>query len=305
MLNKLSSIFWSATTAPDTTIFAIGDIHGYLDALVDLCAKIDAYRAKHPNRHVIEVFLGDYVNRGPQSKEVLDFLVARSRQQDGIKRVFIAGNHDVGFRRVLKEAHKHNPVTLNERQFYDYGGPETLASYGVPLRSVRYPEQGYDHHIFKGTSLYINRRTLDIMREELMDNLPASHILFLEKMKTSYANGKYMFVHAGVDPAVALAEQDIDYMRGLTSRARKFVTYKGKLEDDMIIVHGHTIAAQPYATRNQIGVDTGIYKAGHGHLTCAVLNGTSVKFLKAKTRCAPFESETSLALMAARDFTLD
>lgn len=305
MLSKLAAIFRSASTSPNTTIFAIGDVHGYLDALKTLCTKIDAYRVKHPNQHVIEVFLGDYINRGPQSREVLDFLIARSRQQDGVKRVFIAGNHDVAFRRLLKDGHKHRTISLTEQMFYDYGGPETLASYGVPMRTVRFPEHGLDHHIVKGSSLYLNRRTLNIMREELMDTLPASHILFLEKMKNSYTNGKYLFVHAGIDPAVPLDKQDPDYLRGLSSRARKFATYKGKIEDDMVIVHGHTIVEQPYATSNQIGVDTGVYKAGHGHLSCAVLEGASVRFLKAKTHLPSYGERSSPALLAAKDFTLN
>ena len=305
MLNRLSKIFYTATTTPDTTIFAIGDTHGYLDALKALCAKIDTYKAKHPNKHIIEVFLGDYVNRGPQSKEVLDFLIERSRLQDGVKRVFLAGNHDVAFRRILKETHKHKTISTTEEMFYDFGGPETLASYGVPMRTFRFPERGSTHHIVRGSSLYIDRTCLNIMRDELVAQVPASHLLFLEKMKTSYSNGKYLFVHAGIDPSVPLAEQDRDYVRGLNSKARKFPNQKGRLEDDMVVVHGHTIAPEPYHTRNQIGVDTGVYKPGHGNITCAVLTGQDVKFLKARTHLPPFEENKSPAMVAARGFVLN
>lgn len=110
-----------------------------------------------------------------------------------------------------------------------------------------------------------------------------------------------MFVHAGIDPNIPLASQDRNTMRGIDNRVRKFVEYKGPIEDNMVIVHGHAVSKKPYATHNQIGIDTGIFKTGHGLLTCAVLSGNKAPvFLQAQTALPAYEPGKSSAMQAAK-----
>jgi serine/threonine protein phosphatase 1 len=225
-------------------IYAIGDIHGRVDLLDDVLERIDTDRMINPTSLSIEVYLGDYIDRGPASREVLDRLVARKRSFRG---VFLKGNHESYLTNFPT-----NPSLLEDWQ--RYGGLETLASYGItPTINAKAAEQ--------------------VRLAAALDRaLPKSHREFLSDLKSSFTCGDFFFVHAGVRPDISLAkqrEEDLLWIR------RDFLMS----EDDFgkIIVHGHTPVLQPEIRQNRINIDTGAYATGR--LTCLKLEDTRIEFI--------------------------
>src|SRR5262249_49240593 len=151
-------------------IYAVGDIHGRVDLLDAVLKRIELDLEQNPVAVAIEVYLGDYVDRGPTSREVVDRLVSRSRTFRG---VFLKGNHESYLAEFTT-----NPLILNEwRQF---GGLETLRSYGI------------------APSLNPEANKLEQLAASFRQALPASHFGFLNNLKLSFTCGDYFFVHAGV-----------------------------------------------------------------------------------------------------------
>jgi serine/threonine protein phosphatase 1 len=228
----------------DTRIYAVGDIHGRADLLDRLLKRIDADLAKNPIPHSIEIFLGDYVDRGPASREVLDRLVERKRKH---RTVFLKGNHETFLASFVS-----NPPILDDWQ--RLGGLETLMSYGItPSINADTPAQAR-------------------LAVALGQALPKSHRRFLDDLKTSFTCGDYFFVHAGVRPGIPLAkqrEEDLLWIR------QEFLL----CEDDFskIIVHGHTPVLQPDIRPNRVNIDTGAYATGR--LTCLVLESDKMRIL--------------------------
>ena len=225
-------------------VYAIGDIHGRADLLAGIFSRIDTHLASKPVRNPIEVFLGDYIDRGPASREVLDLLVAR----DGsFPSVFLKGNHERYLTDFLR-----NPPMLEEWQ--RWGGLETLMSYGVrPILNANVEMQ---------TQL---AAALDHV-------LPDSHRRLLGKLDLSFTCGDFFFVHAGVRPGVPLSkqrEEDLLWIR------YDFLLHEEPFEK--IIVHGHTPVTEPEVHPNRINIDTGAYASGR--LTCLVLESDQVSFL--------------------------
>jgi serine/threonine protein phosphatase 1 len=214
---------------PGMRVYAIGDIHGRADLLAQTFATIDADRMRAPVERAIEVYLGDYVDRGPHSREVLDLLIERRRTREA---VCLKGNHEAFVLDVL--AH---PRKLAEWRLF--GGLPTLLSYGLrPTINPRSDQQ------------------LDLVAE-FAEAIPQEHLAFLENLPTSLCLGDYYFVHAGVRPGVALEaqrDQDLLWIRdqflGSTIDFGKYV------------VHGHTPVAKPDVRPNRINIDTGAYATG-------------------------------------------
>jgi len=229
-------------------VYAIGDIHGRRDLLERLETAVaeDLSRAHRLLRPIV-VYLGDYVDRGSGSRQVLDHLV-RNEILEGMPRVLLRGNHDLWFREFLRGA----PVGESWLQF---GGEATLASYGVALDAKLAPGQ-----------------RLARAAEQLADRVPAAHRRLLDRLEAAFGLGDYFFCHAGIRPGVPLArqsEEDLFWIR------EPFLSWSGDAEK--IVVHGHTIGQQPQIRRNRIGIDTGAYSTGV--LTCLVLEGTEIRFL--------------------------
>jgi serine/threonine protein phosphatase 1 len=219
-------------------IYAIGDIHGRADLLDDMFKRIDADLAKNPVPHGIEVFLGDYIDRGPASREVLDRLVARKRTH---RTVFLKGNHETYITEFVT-----NPPLLEDWQ--RLGGLETLISYGItPSINAGAVEQARLAAAFDRA-------------------LPESHRRFIGELKSSFTCGDFYFVHAGVRPGIPLAKQREENLLWIRS---EFLN----CEDDFgkIVVHGHTPVLQPDIRSNRINIDTGAYATGR--LTCLILQG--------------------------------
>jgi serine/threonine protein phosphatase 1 len=217
-----------------TRIYAVGDVHGRADLLEEVLAKIDKDSAQNPGLRDIEVFIGDYVDRGPSSADVIAQLVQRSEFRET---VFLRGNHE-----ALLLAFLQNPSVLNDWQ--QVGGLETLMSYG--LQPVMNPTRQEQIELCAS----FNRM------------LPRSHRIFLQKqLRESYCCGDYFFVHAGIRPGVPLSkqrEQDLLWIRN------EFLEYDGGFEK--IVVHGHTPVIEAEIRANRINIDTGAYATGQ--LTC-------------------------------------
>ncbi|MDX1921904.1 MAG: metallophosphoesterase family protein [Alphaproteobacteria bacterium] len=229
---------------PGLRIYAIGDIHGRLDLLKALMDKIDADTAS-TTATVKLIFLGDYIDRGLQSKQVLDYLLQLSdAANDAQKPHFILGNHE----QVMREIIKHSDLNLVQN-WLTFGGRETLMSYGIRPAALN------------------NAAGIRTMLNDFMAKVPSSHAAFLNAMETSVSYGDYFFCHAGARHGVPLSdqsEQDLVWIR------RDFIANTKKYEK--MIVHGHTISETPELLPHRINVDTGAYATGC--LTAVALEGT-------------------------------
>jgi serine/threonine protein phosphatase 1 len=226
-------------------LYAVGDIHGRADILAELFTLIDQDLQARPRMRTIEVFLGDYIDRGPHSRQVLDLLMARRRQHVA---VCLKGNHDAYAYQVLSD-----PSVLPD--WVDIGGLHTLLSYGVE-------PSGYDR----------DRQAQQAVVTTFRQALPDSHYRFLKDLALSFSCGDYFFVHAGVRPGIPLvrqAEHDLLWIRN------EFLLY----EEDFgkVVVHGHSPTNLPDIRPNRINIDTGAYATGR--LTCLVLEGDEKRFL--------------------------
>jgi serine/threonine protein phosphatase 1 len=222
-------------------IYAIGDIHGCADLLEALLLEIDADCTLYPPRRPIVVFLGDYIDRGPTSREVLDLLLGCERTKETI---FLRGNHDSFVHRFLSE-----PAVLDEWRLC--GGLETLVSYGLKPS--------------------INPDGLEQARlaKELAKSIPKRHLEFLESLSLSFNCGDFLFVHAGIRPGVPIRkqrEEDLLWIR------EEFLSCEQRFEK--FVVHGHTPVSVPDLRPNRINIDTGAFATGR--LTCIVVEGSAI-----------------------------
>ena len=236
----------AASVPGGARIYAIGDVHGRLAPLARLVAMVrrDALRTSAARR--VLIFLGDYVDRGLESRQVIDFLLADP--VPGFETVFLKGNHEAWLLAFLQDADVG-------RQWLANGGQATLVSYGItaPPRPR-------------------NADYLESLREAFAAALPGSHRTFLNGLATQHVEGGYAFVHAGIRPGTALAEQrEEDLLWG-----RDDFMEDGS-DHGKIIVHGHSVVPEPVIRCNRIGIDTGAYATGR--LTCLVLDGTARRFL--------------------------
>ena len=226
-------------------IYAIGDIHGRIDLLDDLIARIDADDAARPPADVEWIVLGDLIDRGPNSAEVVERLLTLSETRGNIR--FILGNHEEVFLQAM-----HGDLEAL-RLFARIGGRETIVSYGV------------SEHDFE-------RSDYDELFDLLNARVPARHLAFLDAFERMIERGDYAFVHAGIRPGVALTSQSGSDLRWIRS---SFLNHEG--EFGAMVVHGHTISDDVEIRHNRIGIDTGAYASGR--LTALGLEGGERWFL--------------------------
>jgi serine/threonine protein phosphatase 1 len=231
------------STPAETRIYAIGDIHGRADLLREILQRLDEDQWRRPIAYVTEIFLGDYVDRGPDAKGVIDLLAARMVQNHS---VCLRGNHEELMERFLREPSALDP-------WLKLGGLQTLTSYGVVPR-------------LDGTE------RSDDVRQRFRRAFPRAHQLFLQCLKPWICCGDYLFVHAGIRPQVPFEHQT---MRDLLWIREEFLDCP--LQHGKYIVHGHTPVVHPDVRPNRIGIDTGAWRSGT--LTCVILEGTSIQFL--------------------------
>lgn len=226
-----------------TVVYAIGDVHGRADLLARLLARIEGDAARRPASRRVVVFLGDYVDRGPDSRGVLEMLC--QGPPEGFEWVLLRGNHEDFLLAFLDDPSLCLPWMFN-------GGDATIYSY-----LGRMPGEWDD---------------FARLRDDFLRRLPPPHLRLLGELRLQYVEGDYLFVHAGVRPGVPLEEQsprDLTWIRGefLSSAA----------DHGKVVVHGHTIAREPVVRRNRIGIDTGAFASNV--LTAVVLEGPEIAFL--------------------------
>ncbi|WP_375398830.1 metallophosphoesterase family protein [uncultured Sphingomonas sp.] len=227
-------------------IYAIGDIHGRLDLLDDVLARIDADDAGRRPARTSLIFLGDIVDRGADSAGVIDRLMGLAKEKPTTR--FLLGNHEEVF--LLAASGEDNAVRL----FCRIGGRETILSYGIS-------EDEYFVLSFEQ------------LADRIVAAVPSAHLDFVRRFEDLIQIGDYIFVHAGVRPGVALDKQTAKDLRWIRE---PFLTYRGDLPG--IVVHGHTILADVDEQANRIGIDTGAFATGR--LTALGLEGTEKWYLQ-------------------------
>lgn len=241
MIRKFFDFGQKNTAAPDVErLYAVGDIHGRLDLLDTLLEKI----AADGGETAPVIFLGDYVDRGPDSAGVLARLADLQTQRPDY--VFLKGNHEAAMLDFL-----HAPDAFPE--WLDWGGEETLKSYGVPD---------------------VMGRSHDWLAGDLQQKMAPAHRDFLESLNLWHMSGDYVFVHAGLRPGVPLedqVEEDLLWIR------KRFHNAGDHERPEQTVVHGHQPVKKPQDAGWRINVDTGAVWSDH--LTAVVLEGTSRRFL--------------------------
>ena len=224
-------------------LYAIGDIHGCLNQLTSLHKKIltnDKFKVKED----LLIYLGDYIDRGLKSKQVIDQIIKIKNEK--IKTIHLMGNHEEFMVNFL--FNKSN----NIKNWLKFGVDQTFKSYGIEI--VEFIKDGFEDII------------IDKLRDILLEKMSSEHIDFFKSLKTSFSSEKYLFVHAGIDPNKKLTEQTKeDY---LWSRSDIFFDKDFKAEK--IIVHGHTPEENIVNYPFRINIDTGCFFSGK--LSCVCLN---------------------------------
>ena len=232
---------------PDTSrIYVIGDIHGRLDLLNGLIDKIHLDLQNTPTADAVTVTLGDYIDRGPNSRGVIDCLM---QNPFGMTYVPLKGNHE-----ELLETFLDDPSV--GKNWCRLGGLETLHSYRVPVSQLMLGK-GYEE-------------AADLLRA----TLPTEHREFISSLNFSASSSSFFLCHAGVRPGVPLERQDAHDLLWIRDEFLNSRVNFGKR-----VVHGHTPTEQPEVLPNRINIDTGAFVTGR--LTCVVLEGAQHRFLAA------------------------
>lgn len=240
-----------AKVPENTKLYVIGDTHGHLDLLMNLHHQIKDDLAKKPTEKYKIIFLGDYIDRGPDSKGCIDYLIKLMNDNPNV--ICLKGNHEEKLILFLDD-----PIKM-ARSFLTYGGAECAVSYGVLPVSMSAPDA-----------------EMRKFRDELSAAIPKSHIKFIDELLISQIEGDYMCVHAGVKPGVPL-DQQVDH--DLMTIRSEFIPYTGLHEK--VIVHGHTPHYPIEIKPNRMNADTCAYDTGV--LTCIVLEEDKYRILSTET----------------------
>lgn len=215
---------------PGHRAYVVGDVHGRLDLLEELLAKIHLEIERGSAAKTLLVFVGDLIDRGPSSAQVLERL--RTYRHEGVQPLFLLGNHEEVLLRILG-----GDAQLITKWCW-FGGSECLQSYGVDPAQLA--------HLTDAEALAVVR-----------GSIPQEHLRFIESFVDSCRFGDYLFVHAGIRPGVELEEQSQADLRWIREPFLFDETDHG-----FVVVHGHTITAGVDERPNRIGIDTGAYRTG-------------------------------------------
>ncbi len=241
MISRLASLFRSVKppqVPADLRIYAVGDVHGRVDLLHKARSLIETDAQSHPGKRKTAIFLGDFIDRGPNSREVVEALAGWTPPDCEL--VCLRGNHEAVLLDFLAGAD-------TGAQWLSHGGLETVLSYGVALDRMPSTAEAFED-----------------LRQKLLAAVPDHHIAWLETLPVTHRAGDYLFVHAGIRPKIPLdqqKEQDLLWIRD------EFLTFGGSF--GVTVVHGHSIRYEAEVKTNRIGIDTGAYATGR--LSCLVL----------------------------------
>lgn len=227
-------------------LYAVGDIHGRLDLTQAVIARILADLRDYEGQATV-VFLGDYVDRGPQSKQVVDFFL--SKPLGAVETVYLQGNHEQTLLQFLYGADVGNAL-----DWFRFGGLATLQSYGVSIKGIP------------------TAKDVEAIRKDFAEKCPYEHKLFYQSLSLSYSAAQYFFVHAGIKPKRPLDKQTEADMLWIRDEFINSERDHGK-----IIVHGHTVTETAVFKPNRIGLDTGAYSTGN--LSCACFENVSYRLV--------------------------
>jgi serine/threonine protein phosphatase 1 len=236
-----------AYTPENTLLYAIGDVHGYLNLLKDMHQLITVDLTKHPVKHHKIIHIGDYIDRGPDSSGCLQYLSELNAENNNV--ICLMGNHEAKFADFLIE-----PLE-NAFKFLTYGGAECALSYGV-----------------EPPDLSVSDDEMYAFHKQLEAAVPKEHIDFINQLLLSYTAQDYMFVHAGVRHTNALDQQSFE---DFTFIRTDFINCEQLYPK--VIIHGHTPHHPVEIKPNRINVDTMAYSTGE--LTAVVLEENKYRFL--------------------------
>lgn len=211
-------------------VYAIGDIHGYFDELKRLHDLIEADRKTTGDQNALVVHLGDLVDRGPQSRQIVDYMI--KGQADAQPWICLRGNHEHEMLRWLASPHQRDPRRPNLHWLHPAaGGRQTLASYGIDASETR---------------------DIDDIHRDAVAHIPKAHVTFAETLKTSHQMGDVFFCHAGIRPGIPLDQQDEDDLIWIRD---DFLI--DPYDHGALIVHGHTPVERIEHHGNHLNIDTG------------------------------------------------
>lgn len=231
--------------AANARAFAIGDVHGRLDLLREMLWRIEDERRARPCSRDYIVFLGDLVDRGPDSRGVLEYIM--HALPNDITPALLMGNHEEMVLRIL------DGEVGQLWDWLDYGGYAFAQSYGVEVGRLPGMKREAAAALIRAA-------------------VPQNHVRFLESFIDSFRFGDYLFVHAGIRPGTAIDKQELRDLRWIRD---EFLT--SEIDHGVVVVHGHTVTLAPDERPNRIGIDTGAYATGI--LTALVVHGENRSFI--------------------------
>lgn len=210
-------------------VYAVGDIHGRTDLAMKMDAMIAADIVSRSHGNPVICYLGDYVDKGPDSAGTIEYLLSRD---DGIARIFLKGNHEDRLLRFVDAPEQHGSSLLK------HGGREAFTSYGIEPGGI---EPG----------------DFTAVRDRFVVALPETHRHFFHALSLAWSWGNYLFVHAGIHPDKPLAEQDSHDLMWIREPFQSSDREFGRC-----VVHGHVVVDKPVVRPNRIGIDTGAFASG-------------------------------------------
>lgn len=247
---------------PGARCYAIGDVHGRADLLADILDHIDNHIEAGRREFAAVVLLGDLIDRGPCSREVIDLVLDRPR--NGLRLLALKGNHEEMLLSVLAG----EPGAA--LRWLDNGGAACARSYGVD-------------------PLWLQLLDSDAIAYTMERAIPARHRAFLQSLPDSARFGDYLLVHAGVRPGVDIKDQSPADLRWIR---RDFL--QSERPHGAVIVHGHSTSANIEERANRIGIDTGAYQSGL--LTALWIDGPRKGYIQ--TRGKAVHSEEAMLATA-------
>ncbi|MEE8334666.1 MAG: metallophosphoesterase family protein [Alphaproteobacteria bacterium] len=236
----------SARAPEGSRLYAVGDIHGRVDLLRGLHDRIRDDADGYAGRRAL-IYLGDYVDRGDGSRQVIELLL--DDPLDGFEIILLMGNHEEMMSSFLEDASIGQAWLIN-------GGDTTLLSYGVDAPADLIGEQ-----------------RIRVLQQAFNEALPTRHRGFLRALSEQHTEGDYLFAHAGVRPGVAPDQQD---RQDLLWIREPFLS--SRADHGHCVVHGHTTVKEPEFHANRIAIDTGAYYSDT--LTCLVLEDVEQRVIQ-------------------------